>query len=92
MKRLIVSYTEPEEVVDVYIGEANEIKSMYGSMNRNITSELMPYFQGYPKFNPDRVYGIMIHPNNFYHIITLDALVHDILRGICSVVKNFALT
>ena len=68
-----------------YIGAADEIKSLYRSIQRaayktndlknpEYKTDLFPRFSGYPKFKPYKMYGLKIDADNYFTIVNSDVM------------------
>jgi len=57
----------------MYVGEAEEIKPLYKSMEKGFNSDKTNYSPMYcnsPKFNPYKMYGLMVDENGFFFILS----------------------
>ena len=75
-----------------YIGTADEIKSLYRSIQRaayktndlknpEYKTDLFPRFSGYPKVKPDKVYGLKIDADNYFTIVNSDVMLAILIEN-----------
>lgn len=56
----------------MFVGEAEEIKPLYRSMERAFDSDkssFSPMYCNSPKFDPRKMYGLVVDENGFFYII-----------------------
>lgn len=57
----------------MFVGEAEEIKPLYRSMERAFDSNksnYCPMSYNTPRFNPYKMYGLMVNENGFFFILS----------------------
>lgn len=65
-----------DDMEDLYVGTAAEIKALYRSIYRAACgrphtwkTNMYPLYEGIPKFNAGRMYGLVIDENLWFHIV-----------------------
>lgn len=84
MKKYLVDNRE-----EMYVGEASEISALYKSIRRagdKGRTEILPMFCEFPRFNPNRLYGLSISKGDFSMypwmcIISSDSVLRLIVNG-----------
>ena len=70
--------TGENKELEIIVSDAENIRAIYGSMFRasGIKTKLQPQFLEFPKFNPEKLYGVLIYyeENNFC-VINTDTIV-----------------
>ena len=69
----------------LYVGEPEEIKPLYRSMERAFNSDksdFCPMYCDIPRFNPMKLYGLVVDENNFFYVISEHVALHLILDGV----------
>ena len=64
--------------LEIIVSDAENIRAIYGSIFRasEIKTKLQPQFLEFPKFNPEKLYGILIdHEENSFCVINADVIV-----------------
>lgn len=60
---------------NMFVGEADEIKSLYKTLNRHYDKcHYYPLFTDFPKFNTSKLYGLEIDEDCSFTIINSDVL------------------
>lgn len=67
--------------VTVIAGNATEIKAVYKSICRAEYTNLHPVFSDFPKFNPNRMYGIDISNNTGAFSIIGEPVLFDYMEA-----------
>lgn len=61
-----------EDDTSVFVGEPEEIKALYKSMETAFNkdkSNFCPMYCNSPKFDPRKMYGLVVDENGFFYII-----------------------
>lgn len=69
----------------LYVGEPEEIKPLYRSMERSfnkLRSGLSPMESQISRFNPSKLYGLVVDETNFFYIVSEHVALHLILDGL----------
>ena len=90
MKKYLVDNRE-----EMYVGDVGEISALYKSIRRAAEkgkTEISPMFCEFPRFNPDRLYGLSISNGEFslypwMCIISSDSVLRLIVNGSAKEVK-----
>lgn len=60
------------------IGTDREIRSLYNNLEYH---GFYPIFSGIPKFQDDKMYGLILERNNWYYVINADAVIKLMMEG-----------